>query len=157
LTESNQIEDRIEDAKRTLFEHWTSKSTNQTSMLLGYSVALFTLFQAYSVLPIPLKFQNMWLTGGFVIIFCLAIRSIGRLVYWGGLATAMVKKVFPNNDLKEGETYLGRVSDMCWYKFLEDVKEKSLQNITFKTTNSPYFKYFIVVATLITAVITFFV
>lgn len=80
----------IEDARSALLAHYSSKSSNETAILLGLAVAFFATVQAY------IEFKDFLLVGkatiftvilGFMLF--LTLRQVGRLVYWGELASAI--------------------------------------------------------------------
>jgi hypothetical protein len=81
----------MEDARNSLLAHYSSKSTNQTTMLLGLAVVFFAVVELYRVLELPIKWEGgVFLTfflGGIVII---GVRAVGRLLYYGELATAIL-------------------------------------------------------------------
>jgi hypothetical protein len=84
-------EEKLEaDARNALLAHYSSKSTNETQILLGLAVAFFAAVQAYSAFVFPstgVKIAVFTFILGFILF--LVFRAIGRLVYWGGLADAI--------------------------------------------------------------------
>jgi hypothetical protein len=84
-------QDCLEEARNSLLQHYSSKSTNQTVILLGLAVAFFTAIQAYSALDFLLRWEKIaFLVSVLAIIIFLLIRQVSRLIYWGELATASV-------------------------------------------------------------------
>jgi len=79
----------LEEARNSLLQHYSSKSTNQTAILLGLAIAFFTAIQAYSALDFLLRWEKIvFLVSALAIIIFLLIRQISRLITWGELATA---------------------------------------------------------------------
>lgn len=86
----------VEDARNSLLAHYSSKSTNQTVIILGLAVVFFTVIQLISALNLhALNLQLRWLGIPFLafslgLIIFLVTRAIGRLLYWGELASAVM-------------------------------------------------------------------
>jgi len=83
-----------DDARNALLEHFSHKSTAQTAVLVGLAVALFADIQAVDVLHKILHIQMRWivtfLTFSILLIIYLVIRAVGKLVYYGGMASAVL-------------------------------------------------------------------
>jgi len=86
------IEPQLEmEARNTLLQHFSSKSTNQTTLLLSYVIAVFTFLQASPILMDALGWIYKVISAFVVWVFaCAIIRSIGRLVDWGKHADAVL-------------------------------------------------------------------
>ena len=93
----------IEDARNSLLQHFSSKSTNQTAVLMGLAIASFTVIQTYSVLKFQFDFEGVaFLTASLGLIIFLIIRAIGRLVYWGELAGAIhLMQIQDSNEIQQ--------------------------------------------------------
>lgn len=80
----------VQEARSSLLAHYSSKSSNETAVLLGLSVAFFATIQAYGTFDFPLPWIKVTIfTFILGFIFFLAFRQVGRLVYWGELANAI--------------------------------------------------------------------
>jgi hypothetical protein len=79
------------DARNVLLAHFSSKSTNETTILIGLAVVFFADIQAYSAFNFPLIWQKItFLTLTLGIIAFFVIRQLSRLICWGQLADAVV-------------------------------------------------------------------
>lgn len=103
---SNQ-EELEAGARNALLAHFSSKSTNETAVLIGLAVAIFADFQAYSALDLPLIWQKItFLTLSLGIISFFIIRQLSRLIQWGQLADAIV--IVKMASAKQTETWQGK-------------------------------------------------
>lgn len=101
--------DSENDARYALLDHCSSKSTNQTTMLLGLAVAFLTIVELNNALSLPFKWQGSVVLGVFLGLLMMGVtRQIGRLLYWGEFATA-VMYVRPANE-QETEKYINDVA-----------------------------------------------
>jgi len=134
----------VEEARKTVLQHSSSKSTLQVTILLSLAVAFFTFIQTISLFE---KLNSLFLCLFYSFVFTaftfITIRAFGRLIYWGQMAGLAERiKIIPEEDLrKELEekkekdlvpTYLYRVECSC-NRFL---KSKSRVHVIFhKLTN----------------------
>jgi hypothetical protein len=94
---SEDEQNRIEDARNSLLAHYSSKSTNQTAILLGLAIVFFTVIQV--ALIISSKWERIWflvLSAGFIIF--IGTRAVGRLIAYGELATNVVHVKIADRD-----------------------------------------------------------
>lgn len=92
----------VEDARNSLLAHYSSKSTNQTVIILGLAVVFFTVIQLSSTLNLQLRWLRIaFLTLSLGPIIFLVIRAIGRLLYWGDLAGAVILVDLADRDIIE--------------------------------------------------------
>jgi hypothetical protein len=130
----SEDDELIEESRRALLKHYSSKSTLQATILLSLAVAFFAFIQT---IPLSEKW-NHWVLCLFystvltAFIF-LTARALGRLIAFGKKAGVVMKiHVIPEADLekiieKDGvteefdPTYLNRVEYSCG-KFLEKSK-----------------------------------
>jgi hypothetical protein len=92
--EINNEEKCEQDARIALLEHYSSKSTNQTIILLTEVFGFFTLVGLLST--IPYRYYLMIIALGFFV--CLVSHAFGRLVYWGSLARGIMWVEIPKMD-----------------------------------------------------------
>jgi hypothetical protein len=88
-----------------------------------------------------MKGQYIILAIGMEFIAFLILRAIGRLIIWGGKASAIVVMPDINDRLKENETILSRVDGWCWQSFKGKVKSSKISNTVFRSTDSPCYKW----------------
>jgi hypothetical protein len=132
------------DARNALLAHYSSKSTNETAVLIGLAVVIFADFQAYSAFNFPQTWEKItFLIFTLEIIIFFIIRQVSKLITWGQFADAIVcvkmpsveeakielekKRVKPVH-ISLGSTYLGRLSVGCGLRFhdcYEQNKESS--------------------------------
>lgn len=157
----------LEDARNSLFAHFSSKSTNETAILVGLAVAFFADIQAYDALKLPLLSEQItFLTVSLAIIIFFVTHAIGRLVYWGLMATiiSFVKAAANDNKMREwlvemkpksfpeseiASTYLARIIKPSQEYLKEEIKErKTVAVFVHRMTDNKWFKiaYFILVA-----------
>jgi len=97
----------VEDARNSLLAHYSSKSTNQTVIILGLAVVFFTVIQLISALnlhALNLQLRRLgiaFLTFSLELIMFLVIRAIGRLLYWGELASTVMLVSLADSDVIE--------------------------------------------------------
>lgn len=104
---SNQDIKLEADARNALLAHYSSKSTNETAVLIGLAVVIFADFQAYSALDFLQIWQKItFLTLSLGIIAFLIIRQLSRLIIWGKLADAVLCVKVASAG--ETETWLGK-------------------------------------------------
>lgn len=104
---SSQEEKLEADARNALLAHYSSKSTNQTAVLIGLAVVMFADFQAYSALDLPQIWQKItFLTFSLGIIAFLLIRQLSRLIIWGKMADAVLCVKMASTE--ETKTWLGK-------------------------------------------------
>jgi hypothetical protein len=100
------MNNREEDARNALLAHYSAKSTAQTAVLVGLAVVFFASVQAYDVLrKLKLSFGLDWAFWVFSIISIIffGVRAIGRLVYFGELATAILSvEMLSPQEIREG-------------------------------------------------------
>jgi hypothetical protein len=88
--ECNKRQEFIKDARNSLLAHYSSKSTNQTAVLLGLAVAFFADVQV--ALNISLKWAKIaFLVYSVTLIVLIGIRAIGRLIMYGELASGVTQ------------------------------------------------------------------
>jgi hypothetical protein len=84
MTKKEQLE---QDARIALLAHYSSKSTNQTIIIL--TIALVSLsFIGVTSSDNPVR--DYLLISGFCIFLYFGLRAIGRLIIWGQLGTAII-------------------------------------------------------------------
>lgn len=148
----------IAEARNCLLTHFSSKSTNQTAILLGLAVAFFADIQAYNVLGLPLLWEQIaFLTVSLGAIIFFVIRAVGRLVYWGLMAGIVFRvKAADNNDVIEwlnvgkpesypkseiDSTYLARVIRRSQEYFQAEIEQRRTVAIqVYRATNSERFR-----------------
>lgn len=156
----------IAEARNCLLTHFSSKSTNQTAILVGLAVAFFADIQAYDALHFPLNCERItFLTVSLGIIIFFVTYAIRRLIYWGQMASAVIRVEAKNEDddfkkwmesqklkskpqLNVAPTYLARLVYPTWVYAEAGIKEDtSLISQVFRFINSKRFKtvYFILV------------
>ncbi|MGA3192885.1 MAG: hypothetical protein ABSD73_10310 [Candidatus Bathyarchaeia archaeon] len=89
----NEVDDPnlAADARNSLLAHYSSKSTNETTILLGLAVAFFADVQTYNAFSfVPEWLRIVFLISSLGVIAYLVIRQTSRLVYWGELTTAIL-------------------------------------------------------------------
>ena len=85
----NSIKGSEEEARYALLDHFSSKSTNQATILFGLAVTFFTIVELYNALKLPFNWQGSAFLAIFLGLFAIVTGpQIGRLLYWGELATA---------------------------------------------------------------------
>jgi hypothetical protein len=95
------------DARNVLLAHFSSKSTNETAILIGLAVVFFADIQIYSVFNLPLPWQRItFLTLSLGMLFFFVIRQLSRLISWGQVADAIL--IVKMKSSKETETWLGK-------------------------------------------------
>jgi hypothetical protein len=95
------------DARNALLAHFSSKSTNETAILIGLAIAIFADFQAYSAFNLPLPWQNItFLTFSLGTLFFFVIRQLSRLISWGQQADAVIIAEMKSSE--ETKTWLER-------------------------------------------------
>ena len=89
----------IEDARNALLSHYSSKSTNQTAVLLGLAIVFFADIQAYSALNMPPKWEQIvFLVPSVGLIIFVGMRAVGRLIVYGELATNVTHVKIADHD-----------------------------------------------------------
>lgn len=103
--EKLRIDERLtQDARNVLLRHYSSKSTNQTAIILTLGIIFFSFVQA---LPYTEVLPN-FLVNPFVALFLaalsfLAIRALSRLFLWGKMAgTILYVRMLTKKELEEG-------------------------------------------------------
>jgi hypothetical protein len=122
---SKSEDDKLEEARKTLLQHFSSKSTLQATILLSLAIAFFTFIQTISLFE-KWNYLFLCLYYSFVLIafIFLTIRAFGRLIYWGTMAGLVERiRIISEEKLKreleekkEKEyvpTYLYRVEYTC--------------------------------------------
>lgn len=106
-----RIDERLtQDARNVLLRHYSSKSTNQTAIILTLAIIFFSFVQA---LPYAEVLPNS-LVNPFVVLFLaalsfLAIRALSRLFLWGKMAgTILYVRMLTKKELEEGKHLAGR-------------------------------------------------
>jgi len=95
---SDDEQNRIEDARNSLLAHYSSKSTNQTAILLGLAILFFADIQV-ALIMFPSKWERIWflvLSAGCIIF--IGMRAVGRLIAYGELATNVVHVKIADRD-----------------------------------------------------------
>jgi len=127
------------DARNALLAHFSSKSTNETAILIGLAIAIFADFQAYSAFNLPLPWQKItFLTFSLGIIAFFVVRQLSRLICWGQMADAVLivemkskeetARALEENrakpiEVKLAATYLGQLSRSCDLRFADCKKQ----------------------------------
>ena len=77
----------VEEARKTLLQHFSSKSTLQATILLSLAIAFFTFVQTIQLFG---KWENLYQCLFYSIVLTaftfITIRAFGRLIYWGTMA-----------------------------------------------------------------------
>jgi hypothetical protein len=151
MIEHEDIE--LSEARKTLLQHFSSKSTLQATILLSLIIAFFTFvqtitfFQKWNTLFLCL-FYSLVLTSFML----LTVRALGKLIYYAGMA-GLVDRISINgkeeglkNTLERDEkpfvvTYLHLVGYTC-DEYLRCASRVKLHNLTIhvifkKLTNEP--------------------
>jgi hypothetical protein len=86
----------LENARNALLQHYSSKSSNESQIILGLSVAFFAVITTYSIYINKLDFQPLFIINVFfiivlAIIIVFVIYAIARLIYWGKMASALMR------------------------------------------------------------------
>jgi hypothetical protein len=103
---SNKEKELEADARNALLAHFSSKSTNETAVLIGLAVAIFADFQAYDAFKFLLPWQKItFLTLSLGMLAFFVIRQLSRLISWGQVADAIL--IVKMQSSKETETWLG--------------------------------------------------
>ena len=76
-----------QDARIALLEHYSSKSTNQTIIILTIALVFFTFL---GVLPSDFPSRDYFLIIAFGGMLWLAVRAVGRLNYWSEHSDAIL-------------------------------------------------------------------
>jgi hypothetical protein len=95
-----------------LLQHFSSKSTNQTTIILTAALALFAFFQTLQLAKDwPEWTHPFYEILVLTLLLFIALRACGRLILWGKLAT-LILVVKPENEeiLAEGISKRGRGS-----------------------------------------------
>jgi len=115
----------VEETRRTLLQHFSSKSTLQATILLSLAVAFFTFIQT---IPLFEKWNPLSLCLFYSLVLTaftfLTIRAFGRLIYWAKMASIVeririiskgkLKREFEEKKEKDFvPTYLYRVECSC--------------------------------------------
>jgi hypothetical protein len=86
----NKEKELIENARNSLLAHYSSKSTNQTAILVGLAIALFADIQVY--INMSLKWEGiLFVVPTMGLIIFIGLRAICRLIGWGDLASSIMK------------------------------------------------------------------
>jgi hypothetical protein len=95
------------DARNALLAHFSSKSTNETAILIGLAVVFFADIQIYSVFNLPLIWQKItFLTLSLGMLAFFVIRQLSRLISWGQVADAIL--IVKMQSSEETKTRLGK-------------------------------------------------
>ena len=140
-TQNKDDENLEADARNSLLAHFSSKSTNQTAVLIGLAVVFFADIQAYSAFNLPLIWEKItFLTLTLGIIAFFVIRQLSRLICWAQQADAVIivemkskdetktwleKNLIKPDKVKLASTYLARLSlssNLRLYDCKEQVK-----------------------------------
>jgi hypothetical protein len=89
---SEQLEN---DARIALLNHYSSKSTNQTILLLTLAFIFVTFVQLALNMGVV---KDYVLLAGFWAFAGLGVRQFGRLLYWGELGTAITRVKMSNDE-----------------------------------------------------------
>ena len=83
-----RIDERIvQDARNILLRHYSSKSTNQTVILLTLAIIFFSFVQAFQYVKILPKFlENLLIVSILTALSFLTIRALSRLFLWAKMA-----------------------------------------------------------------------
>jgi hypothetical protein len=104
MNAKNGDDDRnlVEDARNALLAHFSSKSTNQTVVILGLAVVFFAVIQSIGALNLQLRWLRIaFLTFSLGLVIFFVIRAIGRLLLWGELAGAVIRVNLADSDVIE--------------------------------------------------------
>jgi len=90
----------IEESRRALLQHFSSKSTLQATILLSLAIAFFAFIQT-----IPLVknewFHSLFYSLALTAFIFLTIHAFGRLIHWGQMAGLVERiKIMPKKNLK---------------------------------------------------------
>jgi len=99
-----------QDARNVLLRHYSSKSTNQTAIILTLGIIFFSFIQALRYVE---AFPN-WAASLIVVLILptlmfLTIRALSRLFVWGKIAgTVLYVRMLNFEELKNGKHLTGR-------------------------------------------------
>lgn len=81
----------LADARNSLLKHYSSKSTNQTAIILALAVAFFSVMGFYLNIQFTSNWQRiLFLTLTVIPISFGVFRAAGRLISWGELAASIM-------------------------------------------------------------------
>lgn len=99
---SNEQKDLEEDARNALLAHYSSKSTNQTSIILGLAIVFFTFVQIALALDFPVRWQTiLFVISGLGFFVFFVIRAMSRLIHWGNLASAILSVQIKSKEIDD--------------------------------------------------------
>jgi len=119
MSSENQLDEKrlVQESRNALLRHYSSKSTNQTAVLITLSIALFSFFETIRYVEAwPSLLRNLYYLAFLTTFSFLIIRSLGRLFYWGQLASLIIYVKMASE--KEVEEYLSSIKSGCdmWKK-----------------------------------------
>lgn len=105
MSSENPLDEKrlVQEARNALFQHYSSKSTNQTGILIALSVALFSFSQTIRHIEVwSSLLRNLYYLAFLTAFSFLIIRSLGRLFCWGKMAELIISaKMVSEEDAKE--------------------------------------------------------
>lgn len=122
--------------RNSLLQHFSSKSTNQTALLLGFAIALVSFSQTTQYVGRwPSLLRNLYYLLFPTAFSYLFIRSLGRLFVWGRLADAILKvRMLEEEEIMKRHAYEKSTIVPTYYVRLYDAchdKLKSMNRIFF--------------------------
>lgn len=103
--EELRIDERLtQDARNVLLRHYSSKSTNQTAIILTLAIIFFTFVQASRYTEVLPNYPvNLLVVLFLAALSFLAIRALSRLFLWGKMAgTILYVRMLTEKELEEG-------------------------------------------------------
>jgi len=91
-TEDDKLE---QEARIALLQHYSSKSSNQATIILSLALAFLTFVQTVQYVPktfqyLPIDLKNLYICLFLWIFVFLVIRQVGRVFLWGELASSIL-------------------------------------------------------------------
>lgn len=148
----------MQKARIALLNHYSSKSTNQATIILTLVIALFAFIEASRFIALPLNiFRILYYSFFLTIWLFFTVRAIRKLIWWGEMAGYIGSVEMINVERAEKEvgeekknfgnatflpTYLMRLDKACQDAFTTWCPKPSLYHILRKvllhTTKTPY-------------------
>lgn len=114
--------DLVQKARIALLNHYSSKSTNQATIILTLVIALFAFIEASQFITFHSNLLRiLWDSSLPTIWLFFIIRAVGRLIWWGELASNVMA--------------VEMINETCANKIIEDRnKEVPKEKVRFKPT-----------------------